>query len=64
VEEVWAKWDHLLKDYDRAAVGKADFEDAAERVRKLSGEEQGDVADAICALLNEYRYDVAAPPRR
>jgi hypothetical protein len=63
-EEVWAKWDHLLKDYDRDAAGKADFEDAARRVRKLSGEEQGDVADVILALLNEYRYNVPPPPRR
>ena len=63
-EELWAKWDHLLKDYDRAVAGKADFEDAAGRVRKLSGEEQGDVADVIFAFLNEYRYDIPPPPRR
>jgi hypothetical protein len=62
MEEVFKKFN--LADYDRDAAGKEDFEDAISRVRKLSGEEQGDVADVIFAFLNEYRFDIPPPEEK
>jgi hypothetical protein len=48
-----------LAGYDRDAAGKEDFADAIERVKKLSGQEQGDIAGVILALLNEHRFDIS-----
>ena len=50
-----------IGEVDTDAMGKEDFEDAICRVRRLTGEEQGDIADVIFALLNEYRYDIPPP---
>jgi len=49
-----------LKDYDHDSVGREDLADAVSRVKKLSGEQQRDVADVILALLNEYRFDTTS----
>jgi hypothetical protein len=46
---------------DPDALGKEDFEDALNRVRKLTGEEQGDIAGVIFGLLGQYRYDIPPP---
>jgi hypothetical protein len=50
-----------LKDFDHDAAGRNDFVDVVSRVNRLSGEEQGRVADVIFALLDEYRYDIPPP---
>ena len=60
MEEVFKKFN--LEDYDRDAAGKEDFADAISRVQKLPGEEQGDVADVMYALLQQYRWDT--PPTK
>jgi hypothetical protein len=62
MEEVFKEFN--LADDDRDAGGKEAFEDAISRVRKLSGEEQGDVADVIFAFLNEYRFDIPPPEEK
>jgi hypothetical protein len=62
MEEVFKKFN--LEAYDRDAAGKEDFDDAISRVRELSGEEQGDVADVIFAFLNEYRFDISPPEEK
>jgi hypothetical protein len=61
MEEVMKKFG--LENIDRDAIGKEDFDDAVLRVQKLAGEEQGDIADVIYALLNEYRFDIPPPPK-
>jgi hypothetical protein len=43
-----------LSDKDVAAMGRKHFEDAVTRARRRNGEEQGDIADLIFALLDEY----------
>jgi hypothetical protein len=62
MEEVKKKFG--LENIDRDAIGKEDFDDAILRVQKLAGEEQGDIADIIYALLNEYRFDIPLPPKK
>jgi hypothetical protein len=43
-----------LRPKDIDAMGKKHFDEAVARVRMRPGEEQGDVADLIFALLDEY----------
>jgi hypothetical protein len=47
----------LSKD-DLAKMGQKHFEEAVKRARMRGGEEQGDVADLIFALLDEYFLDI------
>lgn len=61
MEEVMKKFG--LENFDRNSAGKKYFIDAISRVQILSGEEQGDVADVIFALLNQYRLDISPPPK-
>jgi hypothetical protein len=62
MEEVMKKFG--LDEYDRDAGGKDDLADAISRIQKLSGEEQGQIADVLFALLNEYRLDIPPPPKQ
>jgi hypothetical protein len=55
MEEVMKKFG--LENYDRDAAGKKDLAEAVLRIEKLSGEEQGDIADVIYALLNQYGWE-------
>ena len=43
-----------LKNFDRDAAGKDAFADAVGRVQRRSGDEQGDIACIIFALLDEH----------
>jgi|GEM_PF-6837846 len=59
-EEIRAKFG--LDDFDADAEGKADFDEAASRVKKLGGEEQAEISDVLFVLLNEQRDDVPPLP--
>jgi len=49
-----------LPKVDCQAIGKLHFEQAVRRVHMRDGEEQGDIADLLFALLDEYWADFSS----
>lgn len=60
-EDVKALFGTLPDSQSREKAGKAALDDAMARARKRSGEEQGEIADVLFALLDEYSVDVFPP---